>query len=217
MIVFIPIKHNSQRVPGKNFRLFNGEPLFRHTLLKYKDHNVYVDTDSDELLSQINNDQELKHVVCYKRRMELVGDMVSVCDLLNNFIQSYNITVPIAQIHVTSPFLSVDTVESAYKKIKNNQFDSVASCTVYNSRFWRKENYGFCPINHNPVKLEQTQDLPKFYEENSAFYIFKPKVILELNSRIGRHPHFYPIDKIQSIDIDTEDDWNFAVKMNGVF
>ncbi len=49
MNVFIPIKHNSQRVPQKNFRLINEEPLYKHVLLKFSDFKVYVDTDSGEI------------------------------------------------------------------------------------------------------------------------------------------------------------------------
>ena len=45
--IFIPIKKDSQRVPGKNFRIFNGEPLYKHTLLKYSKDEVWVDTASD--------------------------------------------------------------------------------------------------------------------------------------------------------------------------
>ena len=43
MIVFIPIKEVSQRVPRKNFRLFKGVPLYKHVLRKYKNYKVYVD------------------------------------------------------------------------------------------------------------------------------------------------------------------------------
>ena len=28
----VPIKHNSQRVPGKNFRLMNGKPLYQYII-----------------------------------------------------------------------------------------------------------------------------------------------------------------------------------------
>ena len=47
MKIFIPIKEISQRVPKKNFRLFDGAPLYKHTLYKLKDFEVYVDTDSE--------------------------------------------------------------------------------------------------------------------------------------------------------------------------
>ena len=50
MIIYIPIKQNSQRVPQKNFREFNGKPLWEHTIDKLKDFEVVVDTDSEEII-----------------------------------------------------------------------------------------------------------------------------------------------------------------------
>jgi len=210
MIVFIPIKHNSQRVPRKNFRLFNGKPLYKHTLLKYTDEQVFVDTDSDEIFNSIKEDPKLSNVEVFKREKNLIGDTVSVCDLIKNFILKYNINKPIAQIHVTSPFLLASSVKTCYNMI--GDYDSVVSCNVYQTRFWRKENYGFCPVNHNPLKLEQTQDLPKFYEENSAFYIFEPKVLLQTGNRIGKNPFFSELSEPENIDIDTEKDWIKVLK-----
>lgn len=210
MNVFIPIKHNSQRVPQKNFRLINEEPLYKHVLLKFSDFKVYVDTDSGEIYHQIKEDERLSHVTVYKRRDDLKGDEISVCELIKNFIFRYDIASPVAQIHVTSPFLSSDTLRDACRYIKN--YDSVVSCTSHQSRFWRKEEYGMCPINHNPVKIEQTQDLPVFYEENSAFYVFKPEVITSYGSRIGKNPYFYDLTEPENIDIDTEADWEKCIR-----
>ena len=205
MIVFIPIKHNSQRVHRKNFRLFKGEPLYKHTLLKYTNDHVFVDTDSDEIYNGIKNDNRLKNVTVFKRRDYLIGDRVSVCELIKDFILRFNIKEPVAQIHVTSPFLLDTTLRTCYNMLYNH--DSVVSCNVHQVRFWRKESYGFCPVNHNPAKLEQTQDLPKYYEENSAFYIFEPSVLLKTGNRIGKNPYFYELKDPENIDIDTEEDW----------
>ena len=209
--MFIPIKENSQRVHRKNFRILNGEPLYKHILLKYSDFEVYVDTDSEEIITEIGNDSRLNNVKVYKRDLNLVGDSVSVCDLIKSFITKYNISEPLIQTHVTSPFLTSEILKEAYSYIEKH--DSVVSCNKHNSRFWRKEKYGFCPINHNPLRLEQTQDLPELYEENSAFYIFKPQVILTTGNRIGRDPYFYCIEEPHNIDIDTESDWKKALQM----
>jgi len=211
MIVFIPIKHKSQRVPNKNFRIFGNEPLYKHTLLKLKDHSVYVDTDSQEIISEIKKDPRLKHVNTFRRSKALIGHKVSVCDLIKNFISIFKINEPILQMHVTSPFIKVDTLESAFSLMQEH--DSVVSCNVFNSRFWRKEKYGYCPINHNPLKMEQTQDLPKVYEENSAFYIFNPEVIISTGNRVGMNPYFYSINGPENLDIDTESDWDEAVRL----
>jgi hypothetical protein len=69
-------------------------------------------------------------------------------------------------------------------------YDSIVSCTKLNTRLWRREKYGLCPVNHNPLKLEQTQDLAPFYEENSAFYMLRSNIMRNSDNRIGRNPFF---------------------------
>lgn len=210
MIIYIPIKHNSQRVPRKNFRIFKGEPLYKHTLLKFRHDKVFVDTDSEEVYSGIKNDKRLVNVKVFYRDNDLIGDKVSVCKLLERFILKFDIKDPVVQIHVTSPFLLSDTVMEAYRSLEEH--DSVVSCNVHQTRFWRKEEYGMCPVNHNPLKLEQTQDLPVLYEENSCFYIFKPEVLLKTGNRIGVNPCFFPVLEPQNMDIDTEEDWEQCLR-----
>ena len=208
MIIFIPIKHNSQRVPNKNFRSFGGVELYKHTLYKFNQYRIFVDTDSENVLNEIKKDEKLAHVIPLKRKKHLVGHKVSVCSLIRDFVQDYEVEDVIAQIHVTSPFLRPETLSAAAQKI--HEYDSVVSCNVLQTRIWRKEKYGYCPVNHNPLKLEQTQDLPKFYEENSTFYIFKPETIIN-GSRIGKNPYFYEITHPENLDIDTEEDFKVCI------
>ncbi len=210
MKVFIPIKKNSQRVKGKNFRDFFGEPLYKHTLLKLSNFEIFVDTDSEDLKIEIESDSRLTHVRPYLREKSLIGDEVSVCDLISTWIKKYKIKEDVCQVHVTSPFLNPATIHKAFLFLKQG-FDSVASANIVQTRLWREESYGFCPVNHNPVKLEQTQDLPVFYEENSLFYIFNSNYFLETGLRIGRNPFFYECSFPENIDIDTENDWDKAV------
>jgi len=210
MIIFIPIKEVSQRVPKKNFRSFCGKPLYEHTLCKLKNFKVYVDTDSNEILDNIRNNPKLFHVSGHKRDEDLVGHEIPVCALIESFVKREKIQEPICQIHVTSPFLEPNTIFEA-QKILEKGHDSVVSCTKLNTRLWRKENYGMCPINHNPLRLEQTQDLPALYEENSLFYMFNPEVVLRTGNRIGNAPYFFETQFPEYIDIDTEEDWEMAV------
>ena len=210
MNIFIPIKENSQRVKRKNFRKFLNEPLYKHTLLKLKDFNVFVDTDSDEILHEIEFDTRLSHVKAQRRKKDLIGDSVPVCNLISSWINEYHIAGTVCQIHVTSPFLKVETINEAVEKIRQG-FDSVVSCNKIQSRLWRNENYGICPVNHNPSKLEQTQDLPEYYEENSLFYIFSSSYFKKTGMRIGIKPFFYECTFPENIDIDTEEDWNISV------
>tara|TARA_R110002096_G_scaffold355320_5_gene548556 strand:- start:1506 stop:2192 length:687 start_codon:yes stop_codon:yes gene_type:complete len=212
MKYFIPIKEQSQRVPKKNFRSFANLPLYKHTLYKLKDFEVYVDTDSEEIIKEVKKDKNLSHVTAYKRSPRLVDHNISVCKLIKHFIVHEQQSIEndiICQIHVTSPFLSVATLVAAAKKFDEGH-DSVTSCTPVQKRFWRKEEYGMCPVNHNPMILQQTQDLPVYYEENSLFYMFYSDIVLNSGNRIGKNPHFYPTSFLESLDIDTENDWDFV-------
>ena len=214
MIIFIPIKKNSQRVPNKNFRNFGGAPLYKHTLYKLRNEVVYVDTDSDDLINDISKDSNLKNVIAFKRQGSLIGDSVSVCDLIRSFIISNNISNEyICQMHVTSPFINLDIINDAYMKIDDG-YNSVASCNKIKARLWRNESYGYCPVNHNPMRLEQTQDLPDYYVENSAFYIFNSDIFLKNKLRVGDNPYFYEIGFPYNLDIDTECDWDMCIDIN---
>lgn len=206
MIIYIPIKQNSQRVPQKNFRNFQGKPLWENSVNKLKGFNVFIDTDSDLILRSCDNKE---WVTCFRRKRHLVGDKISVVDLLKNFVNQFSVKDPMCQIHVTSPFLNPDHIKFAFDKINKEGYDSVFSADVVQNRFWRKESYGYCPVNHNPMKLEQTQDLPVYYMENSYLYAFLPKV-LEYNNRIGYNPYVMEVGFPYNLDIDTEEDWKLV-------
>lgn len=209
--IFIPIKENSNRVPNKNFRMFGEKQLFEHTLDKLTDFNVYIDTDSSKLRDFVLD--KYRNVQVQMRSKHLIGDEVSVCDIITDVIGNYDISGHLMQIHVTSPFLNTETLHEAFEIIENHDYDSVVACNVIQSRLWRYDNKILTPVNHNPVKLEQTQDLVKIYEENSGFYLIDVKSFLSANMRVGVNPYFYNLKFPQNLDIDIEDDWDFCCKV----
>jgi len=206
MIIYIPIKENSQRVPRKNFREFQGKPLWEHAIDKLKDFQVVVDTDSQEIIDACKSKN---WVTTYLRPEELQGDKVSLVDLLKNYFKDSDPKLWILQLHVTSPFLQVEMIKELRDNLTKEKIDSAFSVDVIQNRFWRDEKYGLVPVNHNPMKLEQTQDLPPYYMENSSFYLFK-RSVLDYGNRIGKHPKPIELKFPQNIDIDTEQDWEIV-------
>ena len=207
MIIFIPIKEESVRVPYKNFRLISGCPLWKHCIEKLKKYKVYIDTDSDEIIDCCST---YDNVVAYKRDKDLTGHDISVTDLIKKFINTYNIKERICQVHVTSPFLDVKHIEESFDLLTKTNVDSVFSVTKVQKRFWNKAGE---PINHNPKILLPTQNLEPWYEENSYLYAFWPSVIEDFDNRIGKDYRMMEINYPQNIDIDTEDDWKLVEKI----
>ena len=114
------------------------------------------------------------------------------------------------QTHSTNPLLKSVTIDKAIEQFFNNiqKHDSLFSVTRVQTRFYDKD---INPINHNPKELKRTQDLDPYYEENSNFYIFsKSSFKSSNNERIGNKPNFYVMNKIESIDIDDENDFLIA-------
>jgi len=65
-------------------------------------------------------------------------------------------------------------------------------------------------INHNPLELIQTQDLPPVYEENSCLYLFTRENLARKRHRIGDKPFMFEIDKSEAWDIDEELDFEIT-------
>jgi len=131
IIAIIPLKHNSIRVPGKNYRLMNGKPLYWYifnTLSQVSLINkIICNTDSLEIENMVKKD--FPHVEIYFRPKYLEGGNISTNLLLLDTINSLNLTDEnnvFLQTHVTNPLLSKKTIEECIQKyLKNTHNDSL--------------------------------------------------------------------------------------------
>ena len=66
------------------------------------------------------------------------------------------------------------------------------------------------PVNHDINNLIQTQDLPNYSYENSCLYIFSKEQFDFNKNRVVDNSKLFYLDKIESHDIDTEEDWKLV-------
>jgi len=213
----IPIKHNSERVPEKNYRDFNGKPLFFwiiNTLLNSNYINkIIIDTDSlliKELIPKYFN-ENMHRIIIYDRPIHLHGGHVATNDLFVNVIQDLNLDADYYfQTHTTNPLLKTSTVNKALEQFlikKKEGYGSLFSVNTHHTRFYDKNGDD---INHNRFKLIPTQDLEPIYEENSCIYIFTKKSLFEFNARIAKKAFLFRMSNIESTDIDWPEDFELA-------
>ncbi len=200
----VPIKEHSERVPGKNFRDFCGEPLFHHILKTldrvYTVDQIVIDTDSSRIASEAPFLSRKIRII--KRPPELCGDFVSTNKIFDYDLSQTEADIYI-QTHVTNPTLKAETISRALIQFTSieQEYDSLFSVNCYHSRFYTHEGKA---INHNPDELIRTQDLNPVYEENSTLYIFTKESFQKRKQRIGVRPFLYITPLIESIDIDDE-------------
>ena len=84
VVAFVPMRHSSERVPGKNYRPFNGVPLFHRivsTLLSVERiTKVVIDTDSPTVKDQVAESFPTVDVV--DRPEHLLGGHTPMTDVL---------------------------------------------------------------------------------------------------------------------------------------
>lgn len=205
----MPMRHSSERVPGKNYRPFNGRPLFHHVLATLLDvdqiDRVVIDTDSPTVVEQCA--EEFPTVVCIDRPEHLLGGDTPMTEVLRH--DAEQVPSPwYLQTHSTNPLLSAATVSRALDELASrlDEHDSLFSVTRLQTRLYDAERR---PLNHDPNVLLRTQDLPPVFEENSNIYVFSDEQIAS-GRRFGDRPLLFEMDPLEAVDIDEEHDFVLA-------
>ena len=210
LVALVPMRHHSERVPGKNFRELNGRPLYMYildTLRRVEEIElVVVDTDSKVLRDGIHSDYP--EVQLIERPERLALDTTPMNDVLKHDVGIVQSDIYL-QTHSTNPMLRAQTIQSALGAFREGlpDRDSLFGVTKLQTRLWDSDS---TPINHDPAVLMRTQDLKPVFEENSCLYLFKREIFLDLGNRIGKTPLLYEIDAGEAVDLDNEQDFQLA-------
>lgn len=210
IVAFVPMRHHSVRVPGKNYRTIAGKPLFHHILGSLSAcpevSQVVVDTDSPTVTEGLS--EYFPKVRVLERPEHLRADTVPMNEILMYDTAQVEADLYL-QTHSTNPLLSSATISAAIQTLQANYpaYDSLFTVTTVQRRLWDALAR---PINHNPAILLRTQDLPPVYEENSCIYLFTRETLVTKRNRIGERPYLFPMDAVESWDIDNEEDFLIA-------
>lgn len=206
----VPMRHSSERVRGKNYRVLGQRPLFHHVVRSLLATpgvaEVIVDTDSDLILEDCaSNLPDVRTVV---RPEHLRDGHTAMNDVLRHTVE-YARTDVVMQTHSTNPFVRPDTFQSAIDAyFEDDGHDSVFGVSRIQGRLWSED---LEPINHDPRVLLRTQDLAPVYLENSCFYVFHRATLESTGNRLGARPRGVEVPALEAIDIDEESDWALAV------
>ncbi len=207
IVALVPMRHDSERVRGKNFRPLGGRPLFHHivsTLQRVPQVDaIAIDTDSPTIKEDAA--VAFPDVRIIDRPEHLFGGHVPMNDILLHDVDHVEADLYL-QTHSTNPLLSAETIAAACEALlgARDQHDSLFGVTSLQTRLWWPDGRA---INHDPNVLLRTQDLPPVMEENSCIYLFAAETLRRRGNRIGERPLLFPIEHHEAWDIDEELDW----------
>jgi N-acylneuraminate cytidylyltransferase len=204
---FIPIKANSERIPGKNFKQLNNKKLYEyiieHTLKAECFDDIFVDTNSDEIAMYA----EGHGLNTIKRLENLATNTANGNDLLVYHHTVYPDYDYYFQLFATAPFLQPETIKHCVTKLTNGrEYDSCFTAVKHNGFFWLNKN----PVNYQPYILPRSQDLEPMLEETTGLYGITKESLEKYWCRIGKNPYIYFVDKFEAVDINNETDFKIA-------
>lgn len=207
VVAMIPIKLNSQRVPHKNILPILGQPLCYHICDTMKQVEAIDDVCvycSDEKV----RDYLPASIRYVKRPKYLDGDLVKGKQIYAEFINSVDADIYVLG-HTTSPFIKSQSIENALNKVLGGEFDSAFAAEKKQTFCW----FDGKPINYELDNVPRTQDIEPVWVETSAFFIFRKEIFTQYGRRIGFKPYIQEVHGIETVDIDTKEDYEFAIQM----
>ena len=212
IVALVPMRHDSERVRGKNYRPMAGKPLYRHivgTLLAVPEiDRVVIDTDS----ATIKRDaaEAFPDVLVLDRPENLQDGNIPMNEVLLNDVRQVPAELYL-QTHSTNPLLRPETISRAIQAFRASpDHDSLFGVTRIQARLWSDAGV---PLNHDPAVLIRTQDLAPVYLENSCLYLFTRELLEGRGTRIGATPLLFEIDRDEASDIDEEQDFRMVEAM----
>lgn len=130
IIGLIPARSGSKRVPGKNIKMCAGKPLILWTIeaaLSSKLNEIYVSSDSPEILSLCNNYSRVKSLI---RPDEFASDEVPMMPVISHFIEnmkSKDHVDAIMLLQPTSPLRNHKHINESIDLFNSKNADSLVS------------------------------------------------------------------------------------------
>lgn len=202
IVAVIPIKMNNVRTPGKNTKpLSDGTPLIhliQKTLLKVSEvDDIYVYCSNEEIKDFI-----LPGVKYVKRDPVFDTPEADVLEMMRVFSEIVDADIYV-QIHATSPLISEGSVSEGIKRMESGEYDSAFAVTKLQDFLWQDGK----PFNYSLDNIPRTQDMKPFWKETTGMYMYNKNVIQKLHRRIGDKPYMIPLSEIESLDVDTPEDF----------
>ena len=217
-VCLIPARGGSKRIPKKNIKEFYGKPLIAWSIecaisSKLFD-DVYVSTDNHEIAEVAKS---YGATIPFMRPKQLSHDMVLDIEVRNHFIdwlkKSEIKTDYLCYLYATAPFITIETLEGCYNKLKQSDADSILTVTSFPYPILRALKINkdkTLSFNWPEHQNSMSQDLPEYFHDVGQCYFFN--LNREIKEGYGKRVG-YELPRYLCQDIDTIEDFKMAEKL----
>lgn len=210
-IAIIPARGGSKRLPNKNIKPLGDLPLIAHSVIYAKENKaiineVYVSTD-DNAIKQIALQFGAKVI---DRPESISGDLEPTASALKHVLKNIdsNEIENVILLQPTNPLRPENLLREAFEKFQMEKSDSLFTVSRNHQKFGKISDNKFIPFNY--TFGQRSQDLEPLYFENGLLYITKKALILN-DIIISENVLPFEVNHIfAQVDIDTQDDLDYA-------
>ena len=205
LVAIIPVRTGSQRVKNKNIKPFGDTNLLELKIKVLKKveniEKIIVNTDSYEMaeIARINDCEVIIRDGFY------ASSNINNTDYWEYLAKSTKEDCFIL-CQVTSPFVKTSTYKTAIKLFLEGEYDSINSVSVEKKFLWKDDN----PINYEYYHTPKSQDLDKILSLNFGITIVNRELLEKNKNLVLKKRLFIELDKLESLDIDDEFDFEIA-------
>ncbi len=214
-IAVIPARAGSKGIPRKNMRLMKGRPLIayaiQNALACAEIDEVVVTSDSEEVIAFAG---QFEGVTAMRRAPHLSGDAVTLDPVVYDAVircekEKGCSFEAVITLQPTSPLLSSETLGAALRFFDDSNASSVISVVNDPHLSWKEQGGSIVPAYERRVNR---QELPANYVETGAFVI-SCRAAVTADDRLGQNPAVFEVPYVESVDIDTTQDWMVCESM----
>ena len=216
-LAIIPARGGSKRIPKKNIKLFNGNPIISYSITTALNSNIFdevmVSTDSEKI-AQISKDYGAK--IPFMRSKKNSSDYATTMDVIEEVLLEYESIGKkfdyFCCIYPTAPFINVEILKKAFENLINESVGCVLPVSEYTYPPQRS-----LVIDNNYIKMlnpenynMRSQDLKPIYHDAGQFYFMETKVAMKEKKLYPKKTMPIIISNLECQDIDNIVDWKLA-------
>jgi len=214
-IALIPARGGSQRIPRKNIRLLAGKPLIAYTVEAARKSRhiarIIVSTENAEIaqVAKAHGAEVLKRPASLAQA-ETSG-LAVMQHALHTLAKEGKEPDILLYLQPTSPLRTSGQIDQALALLQRSDADAVISVReAAHPGLMLTIADGYLRFVRQDAATKAGKE-KTVYQINGALYAFRPEVIKNAKTyAFGKKTLPLIMDKLSSIDIDTEDDWKMA-------
>ena len=213
IVLHIPAREGSERVPMKNIRLMSGSPMIsysiRAALISGVTKNIYINTDSKDIIDYVK--KEFDQVDVYHRRKDLASGTATSDQFNMDIINSLKPDTLI-MVNPVCPLIEASDISNAVLKYQDSECDTLITCN-------ETQMQTFC--NELPVNIRINEQLALSQENkkvkilNWAITIWDAKKFKKRFDRLGyavmgEERLLFPIHRMRGLKVSEEADFQMC-------